>query len=106
MKPGVISRLRYSLHAPRHPRSVVGYARMLWNDFVIHPLFGGTEICEDCGRGYVLWQADEALWREVMGEGAGLWCPDCFERRCEEKGIIIKFLAVLFRRTGERPCLT
>jgi hypothetical protein len=74
---------------------------MMWNDFVIHPLFGGTEVCEDCGRGYVLWQADEELWRDVMVDGSGLLCPACFERRSEEKGIIVKFWAKVFRRTGE-----
>ena len=90
------SRFRNSLQGPRHPKTVAGYLRMLWYDFVIHPLFEGTEICEDCGRLYVLWYAPEDLWELAMGCPAGLLCPACFSERCEEKGVVVEFKATVF----------
>lgn len=98
----VIGRFRYSLSAPRRPRSLVGLLRMWWHDFVIHPLFEGTELCEDCGRRYPLWSAADHLWTKCMGDFGGLLCPSCFSDRMENKGIIVQFLAVEFDKAD--PC--
>lgn len=45
------------------------------------------ETCQFCGRRYVLWHAPNSLWREIMGSSAGLSCPNCFDRRCERRGV-------------------
>lgn len=100
MIAGALGRFRYSLGVPRRPHSLAGLLRMWWHDFVVHPLFTGTEICEDCGRGYVLWRADDELWREAMGCARGLLCPTCFERRLDKKGVIVIFTASVFRRVS------
>src|SRR5579872_7127106 len=87
-KPGVYGRLRYALRMKRRPRSLAGLARLLWEDFAVHVLFEGGEVCQDCGRRYPLWHADydENLWERVIGHGGGLLCPGCFDRRAREAG--------------------
>lgn len=104
LKPGVYARLRYCLRVKRRPRSLVGLVRLLWEDFVIHVLFEGGEVCQDCGRRYPLWHADydanlwERVRERVIGHGGGLLCPSCFDRRATEAGISVEFVAVEFQR--------
>ena len=97
---GMYGRLRYCLRIKRRPRTVAGYLRLLWEDFVIHLLFEGGEVCQDCGRRYPLWHADydENLWERVIGHGGGLLCPSCFARRAAEAGISVEFVAVEWQR--------
>jgi len=76
----------------------MGYLRLLWQDFVVHLLFEGGEVCEDCGRGYPLWRALDDLWWSVMDGPGGLLCPGCFDRRADECGIQVHLWAVPWRR--------
>jgi len=96
----VIGRFNHSLREPRHPRTIFGLLRMWWSDFVIHPLFEGTEICEDCGRGYPLWATSTKTWQELMDGNAGLLCPTCFCDRMEKRGVIVQLLAVPWDRAN------
>jgi hypothetical protein len=95
MAEGAIGRLQWAARMKRRPRSVVGYCRLLWHDFVIHPLFVGHEVCQDCGRGYPLWHAEGDLWDRVHGSPGGLLCPHCFDRQAQEAGFSIEFRAIL-----------
>ncbi len=96
---GMTDRFRWAWHTNRRPRSVIGLLRMWWHDFVIHPLFEGTEVCEDCGRSdYPLWHADEALWNAAMGCKGGLLCPTCFSERMDKLGTVIEFEARVLRQ--------
>lgn len=79
-----LSRLRYSLSIRRQPRSLAGLLRLWWHDFVVHPLFEGGERCQDCGRAYEIWRAQDALYCAVIGSRGGLFCPRCFARRAVE----------------------
>ncbi len=99
VKRGMYGRLRYALAIRRHPRSLVGLVRLLWEDFVVHVLFEGGEVCQDCGRRYPLWHADwdANLWERVIGHGGGLLCPSCFDRRAAEAGVSVEFIAVEWR---------
>lgn len=101
IKPGAIGRLRYALRLRRKPVNLAARLRMYWNDFVIHVLFEGGEICQDCGRGYVLWRAPDELYREVHGSAYGLLCPACFDCHAETKGIVVGFRAMVMRRGEE-----
>ena len=52
------------------------------------------EVCMDCTRPYdLVWAAPDALWNEVVGSPTGMLCPDCFDRRCNAKGIYPYFVA-------------
>jgi len=109
----VFGRLRYSLRhwkwmllTPGHrPKYLAAWFRMLWHDFVLHPLFIGTEVCEDCGRyHFLLWFAPDELWELATGESAaetgladGILCPQCFSDRLEEHGIIVRFVPTILR---------
>ena len=98
IKPGVRGRLGWAIRLRRHPRyvpgrSVVGRTRLLWHDFIFHPLFEGGERCQDCGRDYVLWHAPTDLYERVHGSTAGLLCPKCFSRQADEAGIPVEFIA-------------
>jgi hypothetical protein len=77
--PGMTGRLRWALRMRRRPASAAGLLRLWWADFVLHPLFGIGERCQDCGRDYVLWDADDELYREVHGSERGTLCPGCFD---------------------------
>jgi len=93
IKPGALERLRYSLGKGRRPVSLAGLLRLWWADFVIHPLSGCGEHCQDCGRRYVLWRAPDDLYAEVHGSGSGLLCPACFSRQADAKGVTVCFAA-------------
>jgi len=46
------------------------------------------ERCQRCGRAYdTVWNAMGNTWETVIGSGAGLYCPMCFDLMCREKGI-------------------
>jgi len=100
---GFLGRMRYSWRVPRRPRSIMGYVRLWWQDFIIHPFFEGTECCQDCGRLYPVWSAPDDLWALGMGfarPGAhlpGTVCPSCFDERCRDRGVIVEFTASVFR---------
>ena len=98
IKPGAMGRLKWALRLRRKPVSLAGRLRMWWHDFVLHPLFGGTEICQDCGRPYVSWRAPDDLYQEVHGSASGTLCPACFDQQAHAKGIVIGFRAVVIRR--------
>lgn len=45
------------------------------------------EHCDTCGRSYpTVWQAEDALWRAVVGGAGGLRCPECFDSQARAKG--------------------
>ena len=74
-------RFRWACRMARYnrPRSAVARLRLLWHDFVLHVLLNrGSERCQECGRDYPLWRADDAAWVAVMGSSAGLLCERCF----------------------------
>jgi hypothetical protein len=52
------------------------------------------ERCMDCKRTYdLVWAAENDLWNEVVGSSHGQLCPDCFDRRCNAKGLYPFFVA-------------
>jgi hypothetical protein len=59
------------------------------------------ECCHRCGirQPLVWWCVDDAIWREVTGnEGNGVYCPKCFDRMADKKGIMIRWLATVEAR--------
>ena len=91
------SRLKWALRMKRRrwPPSV--WLRLVWHDFVTHGLLGpGGEVCQDCGRAYVLWHAEGDLWDRVHGTPCGLLCPACFDRQAREAGVLVEFRAIPF----------
>jgi hypothetical protein len=97
----VWERLRYVSRIKYRPRSTLALLRMLWSDLVLHVLLNrGSETCEDCGSfTYALWSAPDELWRAVStgGSSSGLLCYECFSRRCDERGFVIKAHVHLLR---------
>lgn len=91
---GIVGRLRWSVRTGRNPASFAALLRLWWADFVLHPLFGIGERCQDCGRGFVLWRAPDELYTVVYGSLRGILCPACFSRRGAAKGITVAFEAV------------
>lgn len=80
----MLGRLGYACRMARHgkPKTLGARLRLLGSDFVIHGLLNrGGERCQDCGRRYPLWHADDMEWERVAGCAAGLLCPNCFLRR-------------------------
>lgn len=86
------------------PRTPFAWLRLLWQDFVVHGLFGpGGEVCQDCGRGYPLWHAEKDLWSRIVGGSGGMLCPSCFDRRARRLGLDIEFRAMPFERPSPEP---
>lgn len=56
------------------------------------------ERCQDCGRSYVLWHADDDLYDLVTGRSSngapasGLFCPSCFDRMAGRRGIDLRWI--------------
>lgn len=55
--------------------------------------------CDACGEDYLLvWYAPNDLWNQINGGPTGKKCPLCFERACEEAGLLLVWRA---HRPGE-----
>jgi hypothetical protein len=94
----VWGRLRYAVHQRRRPRTLAGWLRLAWHDFIVHALCDrGGERCQDCGRDYPLWRAPDKLYKLTILSDGGLFCPACFSDRAEAKGFHIRFMAERYR---------
>lgn len=50
------------------------------------------EFCHECGiQQPIVWTADDVLWAEIMGGPAGVLCPSCFSRKCEQRGMFLRW---------------
>ena len=75
----------------------VAAIRELWDAYVRGH---NGETCQDCGRPYLHWRADDRLYGEVTsrwprpdGESAsGLFCLACFSRMADRKGMTIMWV--------------
>ena len=71
-------------------------ARQVWLAYVIGWI---SEVCQDCGRRYPLWRADDKLYSRVTGRvgrngerAGGLFCHDCFDTQAEKRGITLQWV--------------
>jgi hypothetical protein len=66
------------------------------------------EACQECGRPYLLWHATDDIYGQVTGNwphsdgeaGGGLFCPACFDRLAEAKGILTIWQPEVYPGTG------
>lgn len=85
---------RWAFSYLRYRRRIDGFLRTLWLTLVLGHI---GESCQECGREYVLWWADNDLYDAVTGLGnrggcsPGLFCPDCFDRKAEKNGICLRW---------------
>lgn len=61
----------------------VALARMLWKVLVLR-YYG--ELCELCGRDFILWISPDDLYVNVHGSPGGTLCPQCFGDLAALKG--------------------
>lgn len=81
---------------------VLAAFRQFWNSVVCGHI---SESCQECGRAYLLWWADDALYERVTGRGRfangesapGLFCLDCFDKMAEKRGVVLKWKPEVFR---------
>jgi ribosomal protein S14 len=86
--PGIFEYLREG--------KVVAALRTVWFTLILGYI---REACQECGRPYLLWWSDDALYAKVTGHGRftngeaapGLWCLECFSRKAESIGIWIRW---------------
>lgn len=53
------------------------------------------EFCDDCGtRQRLVWTASDQLWSQVSGHGngGGVLCPNCFDRRADQMGYLLRWV--------------
>lgn len=43
--------------------------------------------CDECHCRNTTWYADNELWNKVMPDDGGILCPQCFAKKCDEKGL-------------------
>lgn len=70
-----------------------------FEDFT-EPDDGIHEVCATCGKGYMLWNAPDPLWKELRGRYGGTLCPRCFDRLADEQGIRLVWTPVVVSRDG------
>jgi hypothetical protein len=59
--------------------------------FMLRSLSWKYESCRDCGHCFrLVWSVKDGIWNEVMGNGDGILCLDCFIERADMKGIYLK----------------
>jgi hypothetical protein len=83
----------------------VAALRVLWDAYARGH---NGETCQRCGRAYLLWWADDALYATVTGYTprvgdlmGGLFCLACFDRMAERKGIILSWKPLLLSDRGD-----
>jgi len=56
--------------------------------FLFRSLSWKYESCTDCGHCFrLVWSVKDEIWEEVMGDGNGILCIDCFVERAVKKRI-------------------
>ena len=51
------------------------------------------EFCHDCGkRQPVVWTADDAVWAEFARPDNQPLCPDCFDKRADRAGVLLRWV--------------
>jgi hypothetical protein len=52
------------------------------------------ESCDRCGirQPLVWWCEDNELYKRVTGTENGIFCPKCFDKMAEQKGIFIRWI--------------
>ncbi|HXI19139.1 MAG TPA: hypothetical protein VNM48_22465 [Chloroflexota bacterium] len=59
------------------------------------------EFCDDCGRRQPLvWTADDAVWAEFAPPDGGVLCPECFDKRADRKGVMLRWVPKVAYRKG------
>ena len=85
---------RWAWEYLRWRHSPIGFLRTLWYTLVLGHI---GEACQECGRPYLLWWAENTLYDAVTGLGArggsspGLFCLECFDRKARQNGISLKW---------------
>ena len=83
-------------------RRFVAALRVAWVTFIQG---WPGEACQECGRRYVLWHADDALYSELTGNwdepARGLFCPACFDRKADRAGIVLVWEPRVRMRNGQ-----
>lgn len=69
-------------------RTFLGFLRVMWLSYA---LGWDSESCQTCGKRYVLWWADDELYKLVHKSTAGLLCPNCFDREANENHISLRW---------------
>lgn len=82
---------RYYVRQRRWP----GLVRALWHT-IAFGYYG--ELCQVCGRPYVLWSAPDDIYAVVIGSHAGLYCPNCFDRAAGKADIELQWIPRPFMR--------
>jgi hypothetical protein len=56
--------------------------------FMFRSLSWKYESCRDCGHCFrLVWSVNDEVWNEVMGNGDGILCLDCFVERAIKKNV-------------------
>lgn len=86
---------RWAWEYLRYRGRVLGFLRTLWYTIVLGHI---GEACQECGRPYLLWWADNDLYYTVTGiaqhrgcVAPGLFCLECFDRKASRKGIVLRW---------------
>ena len=54
------------------------------------------EYCHCCGAEQSLvWHVPDDLWMLVAEDKRAIYCPECFDRLAEEKGLLLRWTAVV-----------
>ena len=101
---------RWALWYLRRRRPVAALRTLWWA--LVRGHIGET--CQECGRRYLLWHADDDLYGAVTGRwpsppaiswtgewcsesATGLFCLVCFDRMACDKGIVLRWKPERFR---------
>jgi hypothetical protein len=95
---------RWAWEYLRYRGRIVGFLRTIWYSLI---LGHKGEACQECGRPYLLWWAENEVYDDVTGLVAkagyspGLFCLNCFDRKAERKGICLRWKPEICHRRGD-----
>lgn len=55
-----------------------------------------TEFCHECGvKQPLVWTAPNDLWIRIVGHAGGVLCPKCFDKKCAERGMFVRWIPIV-----------
>lgn len=78
-------------------KTPMAWLRVMW---LAYTLGHDGESCQDCGRRYILWWADDDVYLKVHGTANGLLCPNCFDKQARKKAIRLRWKPEFNQKAG------
>lgn len=93
----IVKKLKGKVQRTRHNKTSIQDKYNILAGNKCHP----ENYCHQCGGKNISWYVNSELWNKVVPLQSEIWCPICFVKQAEKKGI--KPTAWRLSREGDKP---